>query len=149
MSLTRSGKDNPVETYAAPPKNDRPMVTLGLAVAATLLVVAVIMFSGAVLDAAGVVNAAIYVFVVAFATAPLFARLQVKWATQAAVLGSIFGWALSAPLEGIIAMVTNTQDNGADPFTVLPTTWLFALVPLLSALGVAMTKEIIVRRERY
>lgn len=149
MSLTSSGKGNPVEAHTAPAKKDRPMVTLGLSLAVTLLVVAVMMFAGAVLNAAGVVNAAVYVFVVAFATAPLFARILVKWPVPAAALGSLLGWVLSAPLEGAIATLTNTQDSGADPFAVLPATWSFALVPLAAVLGVTMIREIMMRRERY
>lgn len=147
-SNTSSNKGDPLKTYTEPP-NDRPMVTIGMGLALTLLVVAVMMFAGATLSALGVVNAAIYVFVVAFASAPLFARLRMTWSVRAAVLGSILGWGLSAPLEALITMATNTADSGGDAFEILAPTWLYALVPLISALVVGAIRQVIMRRARY
>lgn len=130
--------------------DDKAMVTLGLSVFLTLLSTAGIMLSGAVVHALFVVYASIPVFVIAFATAPLFARLPLKeWSTRGAVLAALLGWALSAPIAALIYMPINAISDLEDPFEFLPGTWLWALVPLAASLVVAGIRQYRFGQDRH
>ena len=133
-----------------PVEDDKAMATLGLSVFLTLLITAGIMFSGAVFHALFVVYASIPVFLIAFATAPLLARLPLKnWSTRGAVLGVLLGWALSAPISVLITMPVNAMNEVENLFELLPGTWLWALVPLAASLVVAGIRQYRFGQDRH
>lgn len=127
--------------YGSRTDDDKPVVTLGLATGATLLAVAVVMLAGGIFSALIIVSAAFVSFVVAFASAPLFARLPMRWPTRAAVLGAILGWALSAPLVALLDAASNAMDGDENPYEFLPGVWLYALVPLVVTLVVTGVRQ--------
>jgi 4-amino-4-deoxy-L-arabinose transferase-like glycosyltransferase len=125
------------------------MVTLGFAAGFTLLVSAVMMVAGFVLSSMFLATTAVIVFVVAFASAPLFARLRFHWSTRAAVLGAALGWVLSAPLGALVNTALNAMSGFPDPFDFVPLTWVCALIPLIVVLIVAGVRAGIISRNRY
>lgn len=131
-------------------EDDKAMVTLGLSVFLSLLITAGIMFSGAVFHALFMVYASIPVFVVAFVTAPLLARLPLRnWSTRGAALGALLGWMLSAPIAALLYMPVNAMYELEDPFEFLPGTWLWALVPLAASLVVAGIRQYRFGQDRH
>ncbi|MHA7303763.1 hypothetical protein ACX80E_00705 [Arthrobacter sp. TMN-49] len=129
--------------------NDKSMVTLGLAAGFTLLVSAGMMLAGFVVDAMFLTTIVFTVFVVAFVSAPLFARLRISWPARPAVLGAVLGWALSAPLGALFNSAANVIWELDEPFEVLPATWLWALIPLVVVLVVSGIRQRIIIRDRY
>lgn len=150
MSLEQATTMDPADEHRPSMEDDRAMVTLGMGVFLTLLIVAGAMLSGAIVQALMVVYSAIPVFLVAFATAPLLARLPLReWSTRAAVLGSLLGWALSAPIAALINMPVNAMYEVENPFEFLPGTWLWALVPLAAALVIAGIRQYRIWHDRH
>lgn len=148
MSLIRTNHGESQGTPGSYLDDDKPMVTLGIASFFTLLVSAAVLLAGYVLPALFLTIIAFAFFVVAFASAPLFARLRINWPTRAAVLGATLGWALSAPLGALINSANNVIDGMEDPFEFLPVTWLWALIPLAVVLVVSGIRQGIVVRDR-
>lgn len=148
MSLARASHGEPDEAFCSHLDDEKPMITLGLASFFTLLVSAGMMLAGYVVYAIFLTVTTVIVFIVAFASAPLFARLRIGWSRRAAVLGAILGWALSAPLGALINSANNVIAGVEDPFEFLPVTWLWALIPLVVVLVVSGMRHGIVVRDR-
>lgn len=117
--------------------DDHPLVTLGLAWFALVLVAAMVLLAGNVLTALAVLDGSIPVFVVALATAPLFARLPLARPMRGAVMGAAAGWLLAAPLDALMRTGMSALEGVADADGFFPGTWLWALPSLLVALMVA------------
>lgn len=120
---------------------DNAIVTLGLALFALVLLTAVVLLAGNVLSALAMLDASLIVFLVAFATAPLFTRLPVAWPTRGSVLGMAAGWLLAAPLDAMIRGGLHALEGSADPDGFFPRTWLWALPSLVIVLVVAAVRE--------
>lgn len=122
-------------------ESDRPMITLGLGLGLTFLIAAVLALTGGIFWTFGIISSALPLFAVAFASAPLFNRLRIRWSVRASVLGAALGWAFSAPLSALISTAINSADNGNSPFEFVPETWLWALVPLSAVLVLAWIRQ--------
>lgn len=148
MSFARANHGESDEGFWSPVDDEKPMVTLGLASFFTLLVSAGMMLAGFVVHAIFFTVTTLMVFVVAFATAPLFARLRIGWPIRAAVLGATLGWAFSAPLGALINSANNVIEGMEAPFEFVPLTWLWALIPMVVVLVVSGIRHGIVVRDR-
>lgn len=127
---------------------DLPLVSLGLAWCAVVLLAAGVLLAGHVLTAMAILDASLPVFVVAGVSAPLFARLPLAWPTRAAALGLAAGWLMAAPLDALVRAGMHALDGTADPDGFFPGTWLWALPSLLVALLVASLRDRHARRRR-
>ncbi len=123
-----------------------PTGTLGVSVFLTLLVIAVVMFTGFVFIALYIAIVSFAFYVVAFASAPLFTRLFKHRTGAAAVLGALLGWAFSAPLGAVTNTVSNYVYGIQEPYEFVPATWLWAFIPFVVVLPVAGTRKIIAVR---
>lgn len=131
------------------PNEDQHLLTLGLAAGLTLLTAGGMILTGFVVQALFMTITACVLFVVAFATAPLFGRLRLAWPSHAAVLGATLGWALSAPLGALVNSATNAMNGVTDPYEFLPMTWAWALIPWMHVVLVTGIRQVLKARYRY
>ncbi|OIH83494.1 hypothetical protein BLJ79_15635 [Arthrobacter sp. UCD-GKA] len=141
MTLASENAVYPMGDRSPRIRDDSYMVTLGLGIWLTLLISAGMLLAGFVLHAMWVVCISIPFFVVAFASAPLFARLHWSCSTRASVMGAILGWAFLAPIWALVNMAANALAEVEDPDVFMPETWLWALVPLALVLIVAGIRQ--------
>ncbi|RAX50506.1 hypothetical protein DQ353_02810 [Arthrobacter sp. AQ5-05] len=141
MALAGEKAAYPMGTRGPRIRDDSYMVTLGLGVWLTLLISAGMLLAGFVLHTIWVTCISVPFFVVAFASARLFARLHWNCATRAPVMGAILGWAFLAPIWALATMAANAVAGVEDPEVFMPETWLWALVPLGAVLVVAGIRQ--------
>jgi hypothetical protein len=123
-----------------------PTGTLGVSVFLTLLVIAAVMFTGFIFIALYIAMVSFTFFIVAFASAALFARWLKRRTGTVAVLGALLGWALSAPLGAATNTVINYVYEIQEPYEFVPATWLWAFIPLAVVLAVAAARKIMAVR---
>jgi hypothetical protein len=141
MSLTRANNGESVWKSSARVDDDRPLVTLGMAAGLTLLIPAAILLAGYAVYALFLTVIVFTFFLVAFVSAPLFARLRIIWPTRAAVLGALLAWAVSGPLGALVNGASSAIWGLEEPLEILPVTWLWALVPLVVVLVEAGVRQ--------
>lgn len=126
----------------------RSMVTLGWSAFLVLLCAACALVFGYVVHGIFLVITSLPFFAVAFATTPLLTHVPAIGASRAAIVGSVLGWALSAPLGALVDGVTAASEGLGWSIAFHPITWVWALVPLAITFAVSWIHHAMKARHR-